>query len=451
MGVLSLLLSLMAAPAVANPNASELVVLILMDATRADHLTSYGYARPTSPNLDALAATGRRFSRAYVNAPWTRPSTVSFLTGLNASRHRTETETSKVPGDVVTLAQRLQRAGWQTLGFCANGNAGSLAGLERGFDVFEDPTRTYPRGARGITYNGLPTGPFIVEHALAYLAAHRQPKTFLFVFLVDPHDPYQAPPELEKLFLGDFSGTPRRHANWEFNNSYPPAERTSMMAVYDAGIRYADQAIGTLLAGLDSQGRLAQATVIVSADHGEGFGEHGFYLHAHHFWDEVIHVPLIIKSPKMGQGVEPRLAQSIDVTATILDLADADASGVAGHSLLRAPPDDAPMISEYNEFGIHRQAITDGRYKVIWQRPADEAWFLRTAKKKEWFPSVVFDHETVSVFDLTTDPQEKRDLAASIPAPAQALLTTLRAFVGASTSRAKTAASRLDPNGSTGP
>ena len=127
----------------------EAIVLVLIDALRADHVGAYGYDKKTTPELDKLAAKSARYTRAYVNAPWTRPSTASFLTGLNASRHLTETSTAKLPADVITIAQRLKNAGWATYGFTANGNGGSLAALERGFDVFRDPSNAYSKEKRG--------------------------------------------------------------------------------------------------------------------------------------------------------------------------------------------------------------------------------------------------------------------------------------------------------------
>lgn len=440
-----LALLLLCAPftaAAADPPAKkkELVILLLIDALRADHVGAYGYARPTTPVIDGLAAQGTRYTRAYVNAPWTRPSTTSFLTGLNASRHRTQSAKTKLPPDVVTMAQRLREAGWYTAGFTANGNGGSLAGLERGFHEFEDPTRTYTKEARGKTYNGLPTGEFVVERVLGHLRESKADKEFLFIFLVDPHDPYGAPPELEKQFLGaDFKGTIRRKALWETNNDYPADERFSLMAIYDAGIRYSDIAVGQLVQGLTDLGRWSDTTLFISADHGEGFGEHGFYLHAHHFWEEVIHVPLIAKGARFAPSVSERLTQAIDVTATILDHAGARFDDLPGTSLYAPAPQKPRAVSEYNEFGIRRQAILDGRYKVVWQRPALEDVYLREAKSKANFPSVSFDKDVVQVFDLKNDPQEKRDLSASMPVEAAALLQELKAFVEKSDSLATSA------------
>jgi arylsulfatase A-like enzyme len=407
----------------------ELIVLVLVDALRPDHLGAYGYGANTSPHLDQLAAEGTRYTRAYVNAPWTRPSTASFLTGLNASRHGVETARDRLPTRVVTLAERLREAGWKSAAFVANGNGGSLARLQQGFDTFRDPTNAYTRKKRGKTYNGLPRGDFLVRKALKHLNRSKAQKEFLFLFLVDPHDPYGAPARLEKRFLGEHRGKVRRRASWEYKNNYPEAERRSMQAVYDASVAYADEALGTFFKALKKKGLYDNATIIVSADHGEGFGEHQFYLHAHHFWDEVIRVPVIIKGKGFAAGADPRLTQSLDITRTIAEIAGASTAGLPGRSLLAPPSPKGWVISEYNEFGIHRQAIVGQRYKVIWQRPADAAWFDREVKKRAYFPSVSFDKEVITVFDLEADPKERVNLALSPPKRASELLHILRDFV----------------------
>lgn len=409
----------------------ELVILLLVDAMRSDHLGSYGYTKPTSPVMDELAKNGTRYAHAFVNAPWTRPSTVSYLTGLNASKHRTESAKTKLPENVTTLAQRLTKAGWATSGFTANGNGGSLAGLQKGFGKFEDPTMTYTKDARGVVYNGLPQGPFIVDRVLGHLGGSKANKEFVFIFLVDPHDPYGAPPELEEQFLGkDFKGTIRRKASWEINNNYPADERFSMQAIYDAGIRNADIAIGQLVDGLKKQGRWESTTMFITADHGEAFGEHGEYLHAHHFYDEILHVPVIAHGSRFKPAVEDRWIQAIDLPKTVLDIAGVKADELPGQSLLTASPKPEHIISEYNEFGIHRQAILGEGMKVIWQRPADEAEFMKEVKNKAFFPSVVFDCETVRAFDMVTDPGEKKDILPPLSGKAESLLSELRQFVG---------------------
>ena len=414
----------------ATPKEKELIVLILVDALRPDHVGAYGYEKGTTPHIDELASEGTLYTRAYVNAPWTRPSTASFLTGLNASKHGVETAKEKLPQSTLTIAERLQEAGWKTAAFVANGNGGSLARLEQGFDVFRDPTNSFTKRKRGKTYNGLPRGKFIVNKALRYLKKSTAEKDFLFLFLVDPHDPYAAPARLEKRFLKNHRGKIRRRATWEYRNNYSESERRSMLAVYDASIAYADEALGDLFAALKRMKRYDNSTIIVSADHGEGFGEHGFYLHAHHFWEEVIRVPLIVKGARFGAGERSsRLTQSIDVASTIAELGGAKKRDLPGRSLHSEPEGNPWVISEYNEFGIHRQAIIGPRYKVIWQRPADAAWFDKAVNKRAYFPSVSFDSEVVRIFDLVLDPGETLNLANKPPRKASKLLSILRGFV----------------------
>ena len=158
-------------------------------------------------------------------------------------------------------------------------------------------------------------------------------------------------------------------------------------------------------------------------------GEHGFYLHAHQFWEEVIRVPLLVWGPKFSPGNDPRLTQSIDITQTILELAGLKDESLPGRSLLAPAWDDGVVISEYNEFGIRRQAIIGERYKVIWQRPADVPAFKKAVRRPEFFPSVSMDREVIQVYDLKTDPKETRDLSKEMPEDAAALLRTLRNFV----------------------
>ncbi|MBN2359222.1 MAG: sulfatase [Deltaproteobacteria bacterium] len=405
------------------------ILWIVVDALRPDHLGMYGYDKPTTPFLDELAAQSFVFVNAYVNAPWTRSSTASMLTGLYPSQHRTQSDRSKLPADIRTVAQDLKRAGYRTAAVVGNGNAGSMGGLNRGFDYYID-TVTH--------WDGLPAAPDVYAEALTFLKQQQGSKTpwFLFLFLVDPHDPYHAPPEYEAQWLKGIAGEPRRRAHWEYNNKYPENERRSMIALYDASIRYTDDQTRLLFDQIKALGLYQNTTVVFSADHGEAFGEHGYYLHAYHHTDEFVRVPLIIRSPAwQGSGLVYHLVQEVDLAPTLMGLAGRSPrlshTGKDLTALLQKPINlDRMAISEYNEFGIHRSAAFNLRYRVILQLPAEREVFLSRIPRPELLPSVSFEKEVVQVYDRPRDPHERANLAPDrIPPQAATMLQGLRAYM----------------------
>lgn len=407
------------------------IIWLVVDAMRADHLGCYGYPKPTTPFLDELAAESLVFTSAYTNAPWTRSATASMLTGLYPSAHQTQSDRSKLPAGIRTLAEELRDLGYRTAAVVGNGNASSIANLDRGFDDYID-TVTH--------WEGLPTAAQVFDDAIDWLRNRRPADKpwFLFLFVVDVHDPYHAPAEYEKQWLGDFKGEPRRRAHWEYKNDYPEEERLSMIALYDAAVRYTDDQTRRLFDQVKQLGLYDRSTIVVTADHGEAFGEHGYYLHSYHHHEEFLHVPLIVRSPAWkGSGEIPHLVQHVDLAPTLITLAGGtprtDLPGVHLGDLLRK--DGAPervAISEFNEFGVRRSAIFDQRYKVILQLPASREEFAARSLKPEWLPSVSFDREGFKIYDRQRDPGEQDNLAPDrIPPRAEQLLEELRAYMQA--------------------
>ncbi|MDF1565086.1 MAG: sulfatase [Deltaproteobacteria bacterium] len=415
------------------------VILILVDALRPDHLSFHGYPRETSPNLDAFARDGLSFDRFYVAAPWTRPSTTSILTGLTPTRHRTQCEGIRLSPAFETLPEALNKLGYKTAGVVGNGNGAGIAGLDQGFKHYQDTK----------FFKGLPTADMVFDEVGAWLDANKKlKKSFMFTFVVDPHDPYHGPsPEAEARWLWEGHPEILRVPRWEYPKGKDPTpdQRRAMIAVYDSAVRYTDEALGRLFARLKKNGLWDRATIIVTADHGDGFGEHRFYKHAHHFWEEVVRVPMIIRSPKIPAASRGRrvdtLASSVDIWPTIVQIAGGkpDAYARPGASLFdvaagKIDPASRRIFSEYNCFGISRQMMVAGKYKVVLQQPADEEEFMRTVTRKDLLPSVIFDREELQAWDLEADPLEEKNLVpgtdpAKAPPEIKALLQEMRKYI----------------------
>ena len=385
------------------------VILIVVDAMRPDRISPYGSARDTTPHLAALADDGVVLTNYFVNGNWTRPSTASLLTGLPPARHGVESDRDKLADQFVTLAQVLGEVGVRTGAVVGNGNAGSAFGLGRGFDFYADTVRHW---------EGLPSADQVVELALPFVRSHQREPFFLMLFFVDPHDPYHAPGAYENMYVSDPAVRLVRSPHWELGK-YTPAEIERMVATYDGAVRYTDSVLGRFFDELRALGLYDESTIIVTSDHGEAFGEHGVFLHSHHFYDEIVRAPLIMRAPRMDRrGVYAHpLFQSIDLLPTIASLyaapTAADLPGVDIVRQLAHPSEVDPLrfvISEFNNFGIRRRMIRTYSEKVILQEPADEAQFLATVGRRSLLPSVSFEKETVQMFDLIADPFERDDL-----------------------------------------
>lgn len=424
------------------------VLFIVVDALRPDHMGRYGYNKarePTTPFLDEWSKDGLVFLHHQVNAPWTRPSTASMLTGLFPSGHKTQNDQSRLPAGIKTLPMDLKRLGYQTAAVCANGNGSSIAGLDRGFDYYLDTTVA--------SWKRLPSAGQVVDDALTWADTKRKKDKpwFLFLFVVDPHDPYKAPPEYEERFLPKgFKGEPRRRAHWEYKNNYPKSERDSMLAVYDASIRYTDDQLRRLFGELEKRGMLEDTTVVLTADHGDGFGEHGYYLHAHHHYDEIVRVPLLVKTPAYeGSGFVFHTTQAVDLAPTLVSLAGGkprkELPGKPLFDLVQEPVDkDRLVLSEYNAFGIRRSMLLSQRYRVILQLPADEEEFSKHIPRKELLPSVSFDKEVLHVYDRQKDPRDTKNIAdgkTPLPKEAADMVEQLRAWM----TKAPAANTDVDP------
>jgi choline-sulfatase len=358
------------APAKRAPN----LVLITMDTTRADHLGAWGYRDAHTPNLDALAARGTRFARCDTAAPITLPSHASILTGLFPPRHGVrDNGTFVLSPKVETLAERLAARGYDTAAVVSAVVLARRQGLDQGFRVYDDDlgagyaqgTVVSERTAENTTAAAL--------HAMAGL----KPPFFLWVHYYDPHEEYRPPTR-----FADAARGPHR--------------------LYDGEISYMDEQIGALLKKLPPG-----TDVLAVGDHGEMLGEHGETTHGLLLYRAARRVPLLLAGPDVPAGkVSDCLVRTVDVAPTLLALAGVPvgkaATGLDGRGLLPLPAGDGCSRQTYSETFLPFFA-----YKWYPLRSLSDDHFLYMKAPKS------------SLYDLTADPGETRDLAAAQTRSAQ--------------------------------
>ncbi len=395
------------------------VILISLDTLRADHLGCYGYGRPLSPAIDALAADCAAFLRTYAPAPWTLTSHVSIMTGLLAPSHGVLSSEQKMSPDLTTLAEILAGRGYLTWAITGGGFLNAKFGLAKGFDFYSE--------SEGDIDN-TNSAELVARAALGWLDGHANRPFFLFLHTYQIHPPYRPPAPYNREYLD-------RDARWTDLNireylggncavfrPLPDAERRNAVALYDGEIRYTDEAlIGPLVAKLKSLGLYDRTLLILLSDHGEEFYEHGSWMHTNQLYEESLRVPLIIKLPgSHPRGLRyPGVVSLVDVFPTVLEeLGLKRATGaVDGRSLLpilrEREAADRPAWADLvgNMGGTHNSAkscVVEGEWKAIWNAPytADDLAFLT-------FPPRAVP--PVELYNLAHDPGEKTSLTDRRP------------------------------------
>ncbi|GAB6860731.1 sulfatase [Haloplanus litoreus] len=306
----------------------EHVILLSADALRPDHLSCYGYRRETSPVLDALAAESVRFTDAYSASSHTREAVPSLLTGeypdtAVGAGYRLETE---------TVASTLADEGYATAGFHSNPFVSRAYGFGEGFDTFDDDIRFGTNKFLALAQRALDKlrnrhyarASEINERALDWLDSVTGDSVFLWNHYLDTHGPYEPPSEYATAYRE--ATVPDRRAQSLYRRairepaSITDRERSLLIDLYDAEIRYNDARIGEFLAALRDRNLLDRSLLIVTADHGDAFGEHGYYGHPRYLHEEVIRVPLLVRPPGGANGrTVSTPVSTLDVVSTVED------------------------------------------------------------------------------------------------------------------------------------
>lgn len=386
------------------------IVLVSVDTLRADHLSAYGYERPTSPFLERLAARGTRFAHARSAVPWTLPSHTTLLTGQLPGRHKVVEDSLRLPNSVPMLQERLTEAGYATGGFVATLYLSRVYGFERGFERFED----FNLHNEKANLSGEITADDVLGAARAWLSSLPEGKPFfLFVHVYDVHWGYDPPAPYDTMFdrAPTADDAKYRMYEWYIKNPVEPAQLQHQIAQYDEAIRYVDDQLGALDAALEGAGR--QVRWAVTADHGEEFGERRSWGHAHTLYAEQLHVPLIVAGPGVPEGkVVSETVGLHDVAPTLLTLAGGsglDPDGLDLGALMRGEALPARVFpSETSRFASNRVGLLEGTLRLEWN--------LKAGKRE--------------LFDVAADSKEAHDLAKERPDDVARLTELVRENLG---------------------
>ncbi len=382
------------------------IVLVVVDALRADHLGAYGYPRPTSAALDALADQGRLYTRAYAHSGWTLPSFASLLTGAYPHEHRVgrdpvdPTQFGRLPQDAVTLPERLGDAGYATGAFVNNTFLAPAFGLHQGFDAYD---------YQGATNDENRSAADTVDLALAWLDQQERP-AFAMLHFMEPHARYQAPVDLRGVFAGadpqwlqPTPGAPDPYVQMQRRVLVPdPEGRAYVTARYDEEVLAVDRALGRLVQALRQRDDLEGTLVVVTADHGEELWDLGGFEHGHALWTVLTRVPLVVA----GAGIEPErvdaLVEHVDVYRSLLARAGAEAPPTThGRDLLGLEPSPegrAAALSENCLYGPPRVSVTDGSHRLVVDQ-AGGTWQVWTLDESGAEVSLIMGEEAQQLHD----------------------------------------------------
>ncbi len=407
---------------------SKNVVLIVLDTVRTDRLGCYGNQASITPEIDRFAGGAVQFENAFSHAPWTLPSVASIFTSQYPVQHGAggHLDAYKILNDdAVTIAEVFQRAGVVTGAITNVLFLTKKFGLTQGFDTVD---ATVPKSNILVRRAGTTT-----DAALRWLDEHKEKHFFLFVHYFDPHLTYDPP----QPFRERFADAQDAHSNnylFGINKEMIKFRRgrikldseliKRLEKLHNGEVAYVDHEVGKLLNGISQRGLDNNTTIVLTSDHGEEFGDHGGFEHGHTLYDELLHIPLIIRtpgiSPKRGEGSANAVGMAVTTTVRLIDIAptlcelvgiDPDPAflGKSLVMLLQGKKEkDRPVLSQGNLWGKSGTAWRKEDFKLI-----------RQSSEQQY-----------QLFDINADPQERTDLSDEVPKRCADMIRDLEFFLG---------------------
>ena len=398
-----------------SSHAVKHVILITIDTLRQDALGCYNGNPASTPNIDAFARESAVFTNAYSCAPWTYPSIASILTGLAPRVHQLIDGKTKLPENVPTMAESMATAGYQTAALGYNSVLLPRSELDRGFHEYAwFPTHGLPvkNFEVGLTHELLdmaavqrPDTAQLTDMAIQWFKEKGRQDTFFWLHYFDPHMPYMPPEEFlpadpEQRALGSFFWDVKLARGGGVART--AVERAWIRALYDGEVRYVDAQVGRLLDALKQSGIYDDALIVLTSDHGEEFWDHGRFEHGHTLFNELLHVPLLIKLPANQEGRTVDACVTTEAIApTVLNLC-----GVAPKSAETLPPPLSPLLNGAQEAYAAQPAFSGA---TLFHDPAESVVF----DGMKYVRQTVSGRETL--FNLNQDPKELNPIGEQDP------------------------------------
>jgi arylsulfatase A-like enzyme len=447
LGALAVLLphALAACSAPAPPPDAPNVVLITLESLRTDHVGAYGGGSrsrpevPVTPAIDAFAGEATVYEDAHAVTSWTLASHASLFTGLYPTGHQTDGPLDRLDDSYPTLAETLARRGYQTVGIVSGPYLRRMHNLHQGFELYED---SFSSLIDAVAHDDV-TNPSM-EAALRRFIDHERELDrpfFLFAYFWDPHYDFLPPAPYDEMFIGPGS-EPIDMADFDKNSAIHrdirPGQLAYLFSQYAGELRWTDEHLGRFFRLLMERGLWENTLLILTADHGEEFFDHGEKGHKNNVYAETVRVPLIVKYPGQKQGErDDRLVSLVDLLPTVLDVTRTEVSfPLHGRSLRAIPaPAQRPIYFELlstwylrgedgRPFARRRRwyGVREGDYKLVWSE-SDEA-----SEQQD---------RSYELFNVRDDPVEQVDLSARDPAKSEALARALEEGMGRSRQAAR--------------
>jgi len=385
------------------------LIIAILDAVNYRHMKCYGYERSTTPYVDSIAAEALVFNKAYAHASWTVPSTASLFTSTVPFTHRVWSRERRLSDEAFTLAEALKAKGFKTCALTSNASASSVYKLFQGFDekieLFEWESKDLESKKK---LNVIWAEDF-VKPAEEWIQKNKEKQIFMYIHFLQPHTPYNPPPPFKDVFSQGYKG-PLKDKRPFVPSSLDKDRLTFedleyITAKYDENLKYADFYLEKILDFLKDLNIFENSIIVITADHGEAFLEHGVFGHSNNLYDEEIRIPLIIRFPKKyGLGGEKidSLVQSMDLMPTFMDIygQKKNRDSLQGNSLL-------PLLTgkkkEVNQFVLSSLGMPFVEEETRSDALADKSYKIIISKNEKM------------LFNLKSDPGEKNNIFYKSP------------------------------------